>query len=394
MTACLSDSPGGGLYAHQREAAAKLKSGMVLVGGVGSGKSRTALSHYLEKESPKPLYIITTARKRDTGEWEKECAATGATPARIDSWNNVAKRASTKGAHFIFDEQKVIGNGVWVKSFLRIAKSNSWVLLSATPGDTWMDYVPVFLANGFYASRAEFVRRHVVFSPFSKFPRIERYTEVSRLARLRDSIVVNMRYSRRAAVHEETVKVPHDEALFDKVARERWHVYEGRPIRDACELCHVLRRVVNGDPRRLDAVAGLLGKHPRLVVFYNFNYEREMLLGLGEKLNVPAAEWSGHAHQPIPSAESWLYVVQYAAGAEGWNCTDTNAVAFYSQSYSYKATVQAAGRIDRLNTPYPDLYCYFLRSDSSVDRAIQKAFSQKRDFNERRFAASQEKHGL
>lgn len=400
------------LYEHQRDAVEKLKNGNILVGGVGSGKSRTAIAYYFTKEcegkiktnnksgyspmkKPKDLYIITTARKRDTLEWEQECSpfllstkkedSIGGVGVFVDSWNNISKYSSVKNAFFIFDEQRVIGNGTWVKSFLKITQNNNWILLSATPGDTWMDYVPVFIANKWYKNRTEFIRRHVVYSNFTKYPKIERYIEIGRLVRLRDAVIVNMHYKKHTIAHDKSIQVGFDKELYNTVMIKRWHIYEQRPIKDVGELCYIMRKVVNSDPRRIDTVSQLLEKHPKAIVFYNFNYERELLLQLGEKIKIPTAQWNGHKHEPIPNTESWLYIVQYAAGAEGWNCIETDTIIFYSQNYSYKATIQAAGRIDRLNTPFTDLYYYYLRSTSVIDLSIQKAFNNKKDFNEHRF---------
>jgi hypothetical protein len=392
------------LYEHQKDAIEKLKSGSILVGGVGSGKSRTALAYYFIKEcegklkinnkggyspmkKPKDLYIITTARKRDTLEWENECVPfpLGNIKIVIDSWNNISKYINIKNAFFIFDEQRVIGNGTWVKSFLKITQNNNWILLTATPGDTWMDYIPVFIANGWYKNRTEFIRRHVVYNNFYKYPKIDHFVEVDRLIRLRNKIIVNMHYKKQTIAHENVIIVGFDRELFNTILIKRWNIYEKRPIRDIGELCYLMRRVVNSDPRRIDTVAQLLQKHPKIVLFYNFNYERDLLLQLGEKLKITVAQWNGHKHEPIPKTDSWLYIVQYTAGAEGWNCVETNTIIFYSQNYSYKATIQAAGRIDRLNTPFIDLYYYYLRSNSIIDLAIQKAFNNKRDFNENHF---------
>jgi hypothetical protein len=403
------------LYEHQRDAIEKLKNGNILVGGVGTGKSLTAIGYYYTKvcggkiktndtsgyspmKNPKDLYIITTARKRDTLEWEKECIPFLLSPKKelcpsgvnviIDSWNNICKYANVKDAFFIFDEQRVVGNGVWVKSFLKISRNNEWILLSATPGDTWMDYIPVFIANGWYKNRTEFCRRHVVYNNFSKFPKVDHYVEVGRLVKLRDAVIVNMRYQKQTIAHDKNVTVDFDRDVFNAVMVRRWNVYEDRPIKDVSELCYIMRRVVNSDPSRTKAIGEILGKHPRLIVFYNFNYERDMLLQLGDDLKIPMAQWNGHKHEPIPETESWLYIVQYAAGAEGWNCIETNAIVFFSQNYSYKATTQAAGRIDRLNTLFTDLYYYYLRSTSVIDLAIQKTFNNKKDFNESRFMAA------
>lgn len=400
------------LYEHQKDSIEKLKNGNILVGAVGSGKSRTALAYYFIKvcggkikvngtggyspmKTPKDLYIITTARKRDTLEWEQECipfmlsrnrelSASGVKVV-IDSWNNIGKYTSIKKAFFLFDEQRVVGAGAWVKSFLKITQNNEWILLSATPGDTWLDYIPVFVANKAYKNRTEFLRRHVVYSNFTKFPKIDRYLEVGKLIRLRDSLIVNMRYLKRTIAHDMSIPIGFDRELFNTVMVKRWNPYEHRPVKDIGELCYLMRKVVNSDPRRIDTVVQLLEKHPKAIVFYNFNYERDLLLQLRDRINISIAEWNGHKHEPIPNTDRWMYIVQYAAGAEGWNCIETDTVIFYSQNYSYKATIQAAGRIDRMNTPFTDLYYYYLRSNSLIDLAIQKAFNNKREFNERRF---------
>ena len=400
------------LFEHQINAVNKLQNGNILVGGVGTGKSRTALAYYYLKEcegdiqingkggyspmkNPKDLYIITTARKRDTLEWEQECEPFSLYKERdksvnnvsviVDSWNNIIKYTEVKNAFFIFDEQRVIGNGVWVKSFLKITQNNNWILLTATPGDTWMDYVPVFLANKFYKNRTEFIRRHVIYKAFSRYPKIEKYVEVGRLIKLRDSITVTMKYRKKTITHEENINVPFDKEKLNTIFVKRWNFYENRPVKDISEMCFLMRKVVNSDPRRLEVVVQLLKKHKKAIIFYNFNYERELLHEMAEKIKIPIAEWSGHKHEPIPKTDQWVYIVQYNAGAEGWNCIDTNVIIFYSQNYSYKMTVQAAGRIDRLNTPFEHLYYYYLRSQSYIDLAIKKAFEEKRDFNESYF---------
>jgi len=399
------------LYKHQKDAVEKLRSGSILRGGVGSGKSRTALVYYYTKEcggyipnresgkigimkNPKDLYIITTARKRDKLEWEEELIpfllSTNnklnlGVKVVVDSWNNIKKYRNVKGAFFIFDEQKVGGSGVWVNMFLRICKLNNWILLSAVPGDSWKDYIPVFVANGFYKNRTEFNKQHVVFARFTKWPKIERYIGIARLVRLREQITVNMYFKKKTVMHNKTVITDYNKEIFKRVMKDRWNVYDGKPIKDISKLCYLMRRVVNTDQSRLKAVEDLSKKHSRLIIFYNFDYELELLLTLGERLDIPTRQWNGHKHEEIPETESWFYLVQYFAGAEAWNCIETNAMIFYSQNYSYKTTIQAAGRIDRLNTPFVDLYYYYFRSTAPIDLAIQKALRNKKTFNENSF---------
>lgn len=397
------------LYDYQQEAIRKMKNGCILCGGVGSGKSRTALAYYYLQEDgristdeyypmgdpPRDLYIITTARKRDTLEWEGELSPFLLSTHKdvnlysnkvvVDSWNNIKKYADVKGAFFIFDEQRVVGSGAWVKAFLKITKVNAWILLSATPGDTWSDYIPVFVANGFYKNRTEFIREHVVYSRFSKYPKIDRYLNTGRLIRLRNQILVNMDFKRQTISHHEDVYVRYDISKYKDVGRNRWDPYKDEPIINAAGLCYVWRRIVNSDESRQMALLELFEKHPKMIVFYNFDYELDILKGLYYGDEVSIAEWNGHKHQPIPNGKSWVYLVQYTAGAEGWNCITTDTTVFYSQNYSYKIMQQSAGRIDRLNTPFRDLYYYHLKSRSGIDLAISKALKEKKNFNEGKF---------
>lgn len=387
---------------------------MYFNGGTGSGKSRTGLYFYFKENggsyedyeyipmiNPKPLYIITTAMKRDSLEWEGELAnyhiSMDKTITRypelnviIDSWNNIQKYKDVHDSFFIFDEDRVTGKGKWVDSFIKISKKNDWIILSATPGDTWEDYIPVFIANGFFKNRTEFNREHCVFSRYTKWPQIERYINTGRLIRLRNKILIDMDFSRQTIPHHLDVYTSYDISKYKQVMRDRWDIYKNEPIQQASGLCYVLRRIVNEDESRIAALLDILDNTPKSIVFYNFDYEREMLLHVLSEYTineepVEIAEWSGHAHQPIPESKNWVYLVQYTAGCEGWNCIKTDTIIFFSQNYSYKVMTQAEGRIDRLNTPYFDLYYYHLKSRSGIDLAISKALDQKKKFNESRW---------
>ena len=378
-----------------------MKNGCILCGGVGSGKSRTAIAYYYTKvcggslsddvfNNKKDLFIITTAKKRDTYEWEKELEPFGieTQSVTVDSWNNIKKYTNVMGAFFIFDEQRVVGYGAWTKAFLRITKLNEWVLLSATPGDTWMDYIPVFIANGFYKNKTEFVTRHVIYNRYTKFPKVDKYINTGRLLKLRQSILVNIDYIKNTRAHHFPVIVPYDKSLYDMVAKNRWDVFKNEPVQDISSLCYLLRKIVNSDSERIEEVKRIVEENPRTIIFYNFDYELELLREMAKEISYYCAEWNGHKHQPVPdNYEQWVYLVQYTAGAEGWNCIETNTIVFYSQNYSYKIMVQAAGRIDRRNTPYTDLYYYHIKSNSSIDSAIANALNRKKKFNERGFVA-------
>lgn len=374
------------LYSHQEEALRLLHSGQVLVGGVGSGKSRVGASWALSRADESKIIVITTARKRDSFEWEGEFAALGADfeKVTIESWNNVARFADYRDHVYIFDEQRVVGAGAWVKSFLKITKNNSWILLSATPGDTWLDYVPLFIANGFYKNRTQFSEQHIIWDRFAKYPKIKRFVNVGVLEARRRKIIVPMPAERHTRRNRKDIWVSFDRDQYNTIVKNRVDPWTKEPIRNAAGVCYALRRCVNSSGNRLDQLRHILKKRHKVIVFYNFNYERDELLTLRDK--VALAEWNGHAHEPIPTTDSWVYLVQYTAGAEGWNCIETDTVVFYSLNYSYKIIEQAEGRIDRINTPYTNLWYYYFKSESGIDSAIDKAIREKANFNERIFA--------
>lgn len=400
------------LYDYQMDAVSKLRNGNILCGQVGSGKSITALTYYIFKvckgefpldyrgsykpmKTPRDLYIITTAKKRDDMDWQKECAKFGLSredfgwgvTVIVDSWNNIKKYKKVYGSFFIFDEQRVVGNGVWVEAFLKIAKKNEWILLSATPGDQWTDYIPVFVANGFYKNKSEFTRTHCIYSGFTKYPKIDRYVGVKKLEKLRNDILVDMKDCRKTKRHHSFFKCDYNQELYRTVMRDRFNPFEQEPIREVSKLMYLLRRVVNSDPSRIDVLNDILeeynGADWRFIVFYNFDYELEILRDYFNSKEIAVAEWNGHNHDRVPISDDWAYLVQYSAGCEGWNCITTYKMIFYSQTYSYKTLEQACGRIDRINTPYSDLYYYHLISDSKIDLAIRRCLNNKKSFNEK-----------
>lgn len=390
----------------QWQAVKHLRNGCILCGGVGTGKSRTALAYYYQQNggdihsktfkrmtNPKDLYIITTAKKRDSCDWEAEMPPFEIFPGSriyknkvvVDSWNNIQKYVGVTDSFFIFDEQRVVGKGAWVKSFLKITKHNEWILLSATPGDTWMDYVPVFLANGFYRNRTEFNQMHVIFNPRVKFPKVEGYHNEGRLIHLRNMLLVDIPAEKKTVRHHEYIYTDYDRVLYKKLIKDRWDIWKDQPMKNASDLCLCLRKLVNSDESRQEELLALLDSHPRAIIFYNYDYELDILKHLRYVEETVIAEWNGHKHQEIPEGKRWVYLVQYTAGAEGWNCIATDTVIFYSQTYSYKVLSQACGRIDRMNTHFKDLYYYHFVSRSGIDISIKRALIEKKTFNENGF---------
>ena len=352
---------------YQLDAISRMHNGCILCGGVGSGKSRTALAYFYQlcggnlyskdvfkapKNAPN-LYIITTAKKRDSLEWESEMISflvNKWTTVKIDSWNNIEKYKYVENAFFIFDEQRVVGYGTWSRTFIRIAYHNAWILLSATPGDTWSDYIPVFVANGFYRTKSDFVSQHIIYKRFCTYPKVDRYINIERLIRLRNLTLVMMDYNNKITKTHVDIYVDFDRQNYFNVVKNRQDPETGLPIESASQFCYALRKVVNSDPSRLLEIVELAEEHPKMIIFYNYDYELDILRQLPQYISWltedDVAEWNGHKHQPVPDSESWIYLVQYNAGAEGWNCTRTDTIVFYSMNYSYKIMEQAAGRID------------------------------------------------
>lgn len=394
----------------QKEAIMKLKNGNILCGGVGSGKTRTALGYFYKVckgkipitdnslelfKEPMDLYVITTARKRDTRDWFDESMPfllfddPSLNPCgvkmTVDSWNNIDKYKDVENAFFIFDEDRVVGSGEWSKAFIKIAKHNKWILLSATPGDDWSDYISVFIANGFYRNKTEFMSRHAVYARFSKFPKIERYVDTDVLEKYRDQILVNINFERKTVRHVMKLQAEYDKQLYKTLFKDRWNFIEDEPIKNISELCSLARKIINMDPSRVLLTMDVCKNHEKVIIFYNYDYELEILKSINYEEGTVIGEWNGHKHDSVPNGDRWVYLVQYTAGAEGWNCISTDTILFYSQNYSYKIVEQSMGRIDRANTPFTDLYYFVITSKASIDLAISKAIAKKKKFNERAF---------
>lgn len=414
------------LDGNQINALKRLSNGKILNGDVGSGKSRVSIAYYyyfilqenkvrinnknvklthnnydrsniyifnIDKKLKKynKLIIITTARKRDNKEWEKELSdfCLLSNEIIIDSWNNIKKYKDVKNAFFIFDEQRLVGYGSWVKTFLKISKTNLWILLSATPGDTWLDYVPVFIANGFYKNKTEFLDKHVVYSRFSKYPKIDRILSITRLAMYKKQIIIDMPIQKKTVRIQKEFIFNFNKDLYFKTFKRRFNFIKNEPIKNISELCYLLRRISNtADSEKNNTLYQLIKKHKKVIIFYNFNYELEILKDFLNSINYPFTEWNGSKHEAILNSNKWVYLTQYTSNAEGWNCIETNCIVFYSLNYSYKIMLQAMGRIDRRNTPYKDLYYYIFRSNSSIDKGILRALKLKKKFNEKNFVNS------
>lgn len=394
------------LSEDQKVAVDKMFNGCILCGDVGSGKSRTAIAYYFKEcggkiaghglsrmTQPLDLYIITTARKRDSNEWLPElnlfrlstCADINSYPNKVvvDSWNNIKKYSEVHNAFFIFDEQKTTGYGKWAKTFIRIARFNKWILASATPGDDWIELMPVFVANGYFRSKSDFEAKHVIYSRFTSYPKIEKYYNTGILLKMRRHLLVDINVERHTIEHDITIRCEYNKDLYSMVNKDRWNPFTDEPITNGSTWCTCLRKIVNSDISRLHAIANILMEHPKAIIFYSYDYELELLKnGFND---YPMAEWNGHKHEPVPNGGRWIYLVEYMAGAEAWNCITTDTIIFYSQQYSWKILHQSCGRINRRNTPYVDLYHYHLTSLSGIDKSISLALSKKKKFNENKY---------
>lgn len=389
------------LYPRQQKALAKLRSGSILCGGVGSGKSRTALAYYFLNEKGKDLYIITTAKKRDSLEWEEEftragvlysCDVSGGplfvdgSSVYIDSWNNIQKYKDICDCFFIFDEQRVVGSGAWSKTFIKIARRNSWLLLTATPGDNWSDYIPVFVANGFYKNRSEFLARHAVFARYAKYPKIDRWVDTKRLVALRRRILVTMEYTKPAEHKVRVINCNYSVKAYKDILRDRFDYEKNEPISSQGRFCYLLR-ICGNNLDKLAKVSNILKEYGPAIIFYNYDQEYYDLCSSLSAQGYTVRCYNGHQHDPTPSGEfspnsKWAYLVQYNAGAEGWNCIATPNMIFYSLNYSYKMMLQASGRIDRCNTPFRELNYFVLTNDSPIEYRIRDCLKRKEKFNE------------
>lgn len=370
------------LMPHQEEAVKNLTDGNILYGKVGSGKSFTGLFYYLRNHYQEKLYIITTAKKRDDNEWQKDIREVGnIKDAVVDSWNNISKYTNVADSFFIFDEQRAIGSGTWSKSFIKISQKNKFILLTGTPGDNWMDYVPIFIANGFYKNKTDFINQHVEYDRFAKFPKVKAYHNVPVLIENRNKILTLMVFENNIQKNKLYVKCEYDKYNYEIIAKKRWNPYDQIPIPNVSKYQALLRKATINSYKRIRQLYWIVKSRKKVIVFYNYNYELESIRELLDFIGLYYHEWNGHKHEPIPKTNRWVYLVQYNSGSEGWNCIDTNIIVFYSMNHSYRIMHQSEGRIDRLNTKYKELDYIYFTSDAPIDLMILKAYNLKKKFN-------------
>lgn len=386
---------------HQRDAIRKISNGNVVVGATGSGKSLVGLVYYytnILEGSVEPfrkptksvsLYIITTATKRDSLDWNSECAefalstnqeaSVNGIKVVIDSWNNIKKYKDIRGGFFLFDEQKTTGYKRWSKIFIRIAKNNRWILITATPSDRWMDLLSVFIANGFYKNKRDFVNQHVTYNPYVKYPSITGYRNVNKLRILKKRIFVIIDYQSPSIIENKVISVDYDVDALTQIEKTEWNPFTDSPIINLSEFASVLRRSLNSHPSRINEAIRIRNTVKKLIVFYNFNFELEILKHGYSGIKI--GELNGHRHDALPVGSDWVYLVQYNSGNEAWECFTTNHMLFYSLNYSFRIMTQAKGRINRLTSGFNYMYYYYLVSNHWLDKGIQKALNKKRDFN-------------
>ena len=206
--------------------------------------------------------------------------------------------------------------------------------------------------------------------------------------KFKKEILVNMDDDKATKQWHIDLTCSYDPVLYNAYADSRWNFEEDMPIMNASKLVYMLRKVCNSDPSRLEKLYEICQSHPKLIIFYQFDYERDLITCMLSFKGIPYAEYNGHIHQPIPTGDRWAYVV-HLSSSEGWNCIETDTVVFYSLSYSYRAYVQACGRTDRRTTPFQDLYYYRLKSASKIDKAIMDAHRRKKKFNEANWVKKQ-----
>lgn len=368
------------LYAHQLDAVKRLHSGAVLAGKVGSGKTLAALQYYKEVYSKTlELIVITTAKKRNDGDWVTEAGLLDLEEPTVDSWNNIDSYVNRRG-FFIFDEQHASGSGKWAKKFIKIAKANKWIMLSATPGDRWIDYIPVFIANGMVKDKTTFNNEYVVYNPNTPFPQILYYRNTFELEGMRKAILVVMPDKRDTQRHRKNVITEYDRFLYDEVQKTRFNPFIKKPIKNKSEYTQIMRKLVSTSPARIFEFGDLVTRFDRSIVFYNYDYELDIITRVLKEKGINIFTYNGKHHDPSPTDGTWCYVVQYSA-AEAWNNISTNRMIFYSPNYSYKVVEQCEGRIDRINTSFKNLYYYTLVSDAPIDKAVIKANKEKKVFN-------------
>lgn len=374
-----------------------LAKNCIMTAEVGLGKTILSLEHYQRHNAGGRLVIVAPASKVKTGDWDREIERYLQEPPEytVLSYEMFTKRYKDfidERITLIADEGHMACNATTKRSkaVIKVGRvSRQWMILSATPlPNGWQSATTYAILTGLVRTYTEFQTQFVI-RMTRPFPKILGYRNQETLEAWWGGISRPLKRTGSLRLPSENiaVQVPlpvNLKKVYNRAASDR--IYGDELLDSPSKLFVTLRQIPN--TARLDALHNILeGTDEHVVVFYNFNSERD---GIHELLSKHfkdrvVYEQSGHASN-LPAREEWtqlrpsVTLAQYQSASQAIELTYASVTVYLSPCTSYANYDQSKGRTRRNGQEKTTLF-YHIAVEGSLDKHIWKILKQKRDFS-------------
>lgn len=390
------------LYDYQTKYLENLPRNVIMAADVGLGKTIMAMEH-AKRHDVKKLVVIAPASKVRTGDWQREIEQFyGAMVHEVISYEMFVKKwreLVDNDTTLIIDESHMACNattkrGKTILLACRIVKQ--WIMLSATPlPNGWRSGETYAILTGLSRNKTDFVNRFQIIDRSRGFPLHLGYREegvlddwwakiAKPLVRTGDLVLPSRNIGIEPPMPSRLA------STYKRAMKDRLY----RPTKDAEEemldspskLFATLRQIPT--PARVDALQSIVeSTTEHIVVFYNFNVERDAVLAMLKKSfkERKVYEQSGHKSN-LPPRDKWeklkpsVTLVQYQSGAQAIELTYASITVYLSPCTSFANYEQSKGRTRRNGQKKTTLF-YHIAAEGSLDRHIWGILKKKRDFS-------------
>lgn len=186
---------------------------------------------------------------------------------------------------------------------------------------------------------------------------------------------------------------------FDKPKKyaffKRVRIYEDFVADNASKLFVNLRKMCSGnidkyevDKQKIQWLEDFCENlNFRLVIFYNFNFEKDKIIELMKKLKIPYSQFNGAVKDlsNFNKYENGVVLCQYQSASLGLNdLVKSNVCILYSPSLNYTDYTQSKKRIDRIGQTKKPLF-YNLYCKDTIEEKILETIKKGQDFDNKMF---------
>lgn len=177
---------------------------------------------------------------------------------------------------------------------------------------------------------------------------------------------------------------------YQQFAKDHYAIRDGTEVvGDTAATAKLYLRQFAGvwSPNKLQQVEDLItSTNDRLIIFYNFKAEYEILAALCKKLKRPVATMNGSLKDmsAYEKESNSVSLVQYQAGAMGLNLQKANKIIYFTLTDKSELFEQSKKRIHRIGQDKPCFY-YYLLTTGSIEWRMLDVLKMRRDYNDKLF---------